>query len=372
MKTTRTAVSLGFAAVLCLSCGRKGSIFPPLVLVPQTIETLTPGQRGDQVVLEWPAPTVFINGNPLPPSVVTEIWMLSSPAAAVPVPTDPADFPKKARKVAVLDVFGRPVSIEAKPAPPAPPNTPIVKLHHWEWTLSPSERASVRLTFGLRTKAGRKDFSEFRFADWLPRPIPVPPANLKATVFRDRIEIRWAPPSVNMDGSKPPLLLGYHLYRTDPGGAPVLLGTTTAAETFFNDPSFEFGLIYAYRVRALTGEETALLESEDSAVLEVAPVDVFPPSPPTGLTSVTATGLITLFWEPSPEADVAGYRVWRRMAGEKVFRALNPAAIVENTFSDASVEKGRRYEYAVSAVDRRGNESPRTAAINESIKDPRI
>jgi len=372
MKTIRTAVILGFAVVLCGSCGRKGSIFPPLILVPQTIETVTPGQRGDQVVLEWPAPTAFINGNPLPPSVVTEIWMRTSPTDAIPVPPDPADFQKKARKVAVLDVFGRLVSIERKQAPHAPPNTPVVKVHHWEWTLSPSEGVSVRLIFGLRTKAGKRDFSEFQFTDWLPRPIPACPLDLKATVFHDRIEIRWTPPSVNMDGSKPPLLRGYHIYRTPPGGVSVLLGTTTEAETFFNDPVFEFGRVYAYRVRALTGEESALLESEDSDVLEVAPIDIFPPSTPSGLTSVTATGLITLFWEPSPEADVAGYRIWRRPAGEIEFRALTPVAITENTFNDTSVEKGRRYEYAVSAVDQRGNESPRTSAVSEIIKDSQI
>lgn len=369
MRITRRAVFiLGYAALAC-SCGRKGEILPPLALVPQPIQTLTTGQRGDRVVLDWPASTAYIDGRSLPSSAVTEIWALRNKAEEANVPRDRAvvGFLGKARRLAVLDIYGRPV-LENKTIAPPPGTLPLAAFH-WEWTLTPDDWKATRLIFGVRVKTGKRTFSDFVYMGRWPRSVSRPPSPLRAVVRVDRIEIRWTAPSANTDGSTPPSLKGYNVYRKSSSGLPVRLNNSTVAAPYFMDRDFEFGVPYSYHVTALSGTEPPYIESDDSDVLEITPADVFPPSPPSGLESVTAPGLVTLIWERSSETDLAGYRVWRKTAGESEFRALTPAAIPENMFTDTAVEKGVRYDYAVSALDRAGNESPRSSVLTEIIKD---
>ena len=78
-----------------------------------------------------------------------------------------------------------------------------------------------------------------------------------------------------------------------------------------------------------------------------------------------------LLWEAGREPDLAGYRVWRRVAGKGIFEPLTARPVAENTYSDGAAAPGVRYEYAVSAVDKAGNESARSAAVSEILKEPR-
>ena len=47
---------------------------------------------------------------------------------------------------------------------------------------------------------------------------------------------------------------------------------------------------------------------------------------------------------------------------------MTPAPISENTFTDDQVEAGGRYQYAVTALDRTGNESGRSEVLTETGK----
>jgi fibronectin type 3 domain-containing protein len=78
---------------------------------------------------------------------------------------------------------------------------------------------------------------------------------------------------------------------------------------------------------------------------------------------------ITLIWDAGREKDLAGYKVWRREAGLGQFVPLTPQPILENTHTDTSVEKNKRYEYAITALDRSGNESSKSETVSEIIKD---
>jgi fibronectin type 3 domain-containing protein len=103
----------------------------------------------------------------------------------------------------------------------------------------------------------------------------------------------------------------------------------------------------------------------------VEPKDVFAPAAPAGLTSLAGPDYISLTWDPNPDKDVAGYRVWRRVEGQDEFQELTTALIQETTFQDKSAVKGVRYEYAVTAEDAQGNRSERSASISEQIKEGR-
>jgi hypothetical protein len=70
---------------------------------------------------------------------------------------------------------------------------------------------------------------------------------------------------------------------------------------------------------------------------------------------------IELAWADSPEADLAGYRVYRSVAGtEMTLVGVETAA----TFRDGTVQTGSSYVYEVTAFDGAGNES---APVNSGI-----
>ena len=86
------------------------------------------------------------------------------------------------------------------------------------------------------------------------------------------------------------------------------------------------------------------------------------PRPPVGLSgtaTVTYPGSITLDWVDSPESDIFGYSVYvsRRGSGPFVRRAW---LLSESGFADTGPTDGASYYYAVSAINSRGLESPKS------------
>jgi fibronectin type 3 domain-containing protein len=111
------------------------------------------------------------------------------------------------------------------------------------------------------------------------------------------------------------------------------------------------------------------VESTDSAPVIVTPRDVFPPATPTSpeITIVPATqqalAYVELSWAISPEGDLAGYSVYRSDAADAPGERVSTEILPSPTFRDMSVKPGRRYYYRVSALDRAGNESPKSSAV---------
>ena len=144
-------------------------------------------------------------------------------------------------------------------------------------------------------------------------------------------------------------------------------GTSPSPE--FRDSNFEFGMSYVYTVRSLAQFGSDLVESADSAPIAVTPRDTFPPSAPTGLeiTGIPATAqapaYVELSWSINPETDLAGYAVYRGDREDSPGERVNTEILPSPTFHDMSVQQGRRYYYRVSAVDRAGNESPKSSAV---------
>ncbi|MET7539729.1 hypothetical protein ACFVY1_14200 [Streptomyces sp. NPDC058293] len=89
------------------------------------------------------------------------------------------------------------------------------------------------------------------------------------------------------------------------------------------------------------------------------------PSAPTGLMVEydrnTLTATIT--WDPNSERDLAGYRVYRRVAESTSWNLVSGSApLTATSTTDVPPATGDTYAYEVHAVDRAGNES---AAIGE-------
>jgi hypothetical protein len=148
------------------------------------------------------------------------------------------------------------------------------------------------------------------------------------------------------------------------------------------DASAVFGEQYAYtvqRVRKLTlGGQGIELRSEASAAVNVDMRDTFPPEAPQGLAiaaplrAADGSYAVDLSWEANVEPDLAGYFVYRRDARrdtgtQAAAVRMNAQILPSPAFHDAAIMAGHTYAYSVSAVDKSGNESTRSAESTEEI-----
>lgn len=83
-----------------------------------------------------------------------------------------------------------------------------------------------------------------------------------------------------------------------------------------------------------------------------------PPFPPDGVFSVTGDGVVTLFWNPNQEPDLAGYAVWRgNQDPDGPYFFLADVSSNTTSYDDFDVVNGETWFYAVVAIDAAGNES---------------
>lgn len=121
------------------------------------------------------------------------------------------------------------------------------------------------------------------------------------------------------------------------------------------------GQDWCYVVRAVVSHEP-LIESSSSNEACLTARDITPPTVPAGLTLLAQPGALELRWSPSPEGDLAFYRVFRAAptgAAEKI--AEVPAGT--SVFLDSTAAAGTAYRYTITAVDRAGNESAPSAPL---------
>jgi len=380
MKRTGYLVLLAVVVSGIPACGRKGPLQLPLVLVPQKVEALKAVQRGSLILLEWINPVTYIDGRPLSGFPNIEVWIHKIPDQSKSKEPAPSadDFGSKGRFLAILVPADKPPLRDEAAKKAGAAVVPVkrkaagAKELVYEYGLSADDLKDVKLFFALRARDERRK----RFSDFcppvavLPQLTTAPPSNVKAEVFADRIELRWTAPASNIDGSEPALAKGYNIYRQEKGGAAFRVNTAMVAGTSFADKDALFGQSYRYLVRASVTAAEPFLESDDSPAVDVFPKDVFPPAVPAGLSAATGPEFITLIWDANKEKDLAGYLVWRKDEGSDAFVRLTNTVLLQNTYTDRAIEKGKRYGYAISAIDTIGNESARSAAVSEIVKEP--
>jgi hypothetical protein len=172
---------------------------------------------------------------------------------------------------------------------------------------------------------------------------PLPkPANLKVENAPKGVRLSW-----QATGKQ------FRIFRGTGDMAPARLAESDKSE--YVDTTAESGMRYRYFVQRLEGD---LRQSEVSSIVEITPVDEFPPAVPAGLSAVAGVNSIELAWERNTEDDFAGYNVYRAV-GDGTFEKI-AGPIDAPTFSDRTVLAGTRYRYVVTSVDNVGNESARS------------
>ncbi len=367
-------------SVLCfiavVGCAAPGEPQPRRPPVPEAVKDLTARQSGDGVVLTFALPRSTIEHQPLAGAPAVEIYRGSLPAGG-----------GQARLSTRL-VYTIPASLV---------DTYLAEGRvRFVDPLKPEElarNAGGQMVYMVRTRAAKRRASaDSNTAAVRVYPAPAPISDIQASVTESAVELAWTPPARASGGAALPALAGYRVYRAEvePGAEAAaaqdasrarlktpleLLGPTPSAA--FRDTQFEFSRTYLYTVRSVAQYAADEVESADSRPMVVTPRDIFPPAAPKGLVAVVvpeapgAPAHVELSWDISPEADWAGYHVYRSEQADTPGERLTRELLLAPTFRDISVPPGRRYSYQVTAVDRAGNESPlSTAASAEVPREP--
>ncbi len=200
------------------------------------------------------------------------------------------------------------------------------------------------------------------------------PDEVEASVNADGVHITWSGPQ---PPSPPPGVTYLYRIMRRPVGAPayiVLDDIAPSATGSYLDKTFGWQQKYEYRITTLSQVHaegiSASVEGDDSKPVEIYTLDIYPPGQPAGLqavfSSVGQKPFIDLTWAPNMESDLAGYNVFRWTAGGQP-RKLNAQPLQTASYRDQNVEPGKKYFYAVSAVDLRGNESPQSTPASETV-----
>lgn len=381
------AFAVLLACAAASDCGKKGALLPPLIRTPQKAGAVTVFQRGATLFVEWKNPVTSIDGSPLTGVSEAEVWVLEeekakaalAPAPALPPALAPAPAPAPALPPAPAAMTAKEFEGKARLAVSLKKDGLAALRKNkgtdeagfsYPYSLAGKIPASLKVRFAVKMRDGRSRMSELSDpVAFDPQVGPGPPQELAARVLEDRIELVWKAPAANFDGSTPALAPGYNIYRRGKDGLDTLVNPTLVREPKFEDLNFTFGVPVRYFVRASATETPPYFESDDSEGRELTPEDVFPPAAPAVVVPVTGSGFISLSWEANREKDLAGYRVRRREEGGGEDVLLTPGLLLENAYTDATIEKGKRYRYSMSAVDVRGNESARTEVVVDAPGD---
>ena len=346
---------------MAAGCGKRQPPLPPIERVQQRTELLSGVQRGNQVLLSWPAPLRNAPNSSVQSIRRIDVYRL-------------AEKPERRSPLTEEEFAARSTLIGSVTSD---------QIMNAGETLTYTDKLELagepaRLRYALRyvnASGQRAAFSNFLVIEPAAR-IALPPTLLTTgkEISEDAITISWQPPATNIDGSIPVNLLGYNVYRTDESQSETSeapINSALVSGTQYVDRNFKFGDSYRYIVRSVSlGTEGAQVESLNSNAITIAPRDIFPPSAPDNLTIAASFGRLSIFFPANPEPDIAGYNIYRSTdpnLPKESWNKLNPTLLTTTTFQDEKVESGKKYYYYLTAVDRAGNISRPSEVVSETV-----
>jgi hypothetical protein len=345
-------------AFLFSACGKRRPPLAPIETIGQSTLLLSGIQRGNQVVLNFPAPLRNASDASVQSIRRIDVYRLAENTAD-PLSLTQEDFAARSTLIGSIDYT------QIKDADGA-----LEYIDSLSFGAKP-----VRLRYSVRfvnASNQRAAFSNFLLIEPAAR-VAQPPTLAEVSETERALIVRWRAPATNVDGSTPVNLLGYNVYRSSPATAASLAQTPLNAQpltrTEFNDANFESGAEYTYVVRSVSlGMEGAALESLNSNRLTVKPTDRFPPSAPSAISIAAAPNRLSLFFPANPETDIAGYIIFRSpdpQVPKDTWTRLTRTPIARTTYQDDAVESGKRYYYYIIAVDNAGNTSATSEVASE-------
>ncbi|MCP3978942.1 MAG: fibronectin type III domain-containing protein [bacterium] len=353
-RDSRRSAALGallLSALLLPACGKKGPPQPPVPKGPLPPDRVMVRQLGQRAVVRFRVPRSR-GSNPSQLPVRAELIRLSYPAGQQ-APSDPAAFRRRGRLVASL--------VEDPLA-----SGTLIELEDTGWDELPANGVESTLRYAVRVRDRRSRPSPLVVApDLVPQASVAAPGGLSAEPTTDGIRLVWQPPAEAAE-------LSYNLYREAPGDdAPVLpLNAEPLAGTEYLDEKVTTGEHYRYFVRTSLAAGRPLREGPSSVGVDVVAADLFAPEQPQGLVAVPEGAAVRLFWNPNPDRDLAGYRIYRRFE-DGAWERIGPDSVVQPLFLDATVGSVAGASYRVTALDRASppNESVPSETFDVELGD---
>jgi hypothetical protein len=360
-----------FAAVALGGCGAPAAPQPPTLNLPQPVRTLSAERVGDRVRVSFAVPEKTTDRLPIRGPVTARLCRSLGNAPCQPVATLPVDQQQKA---ATLE--------DRLPA---------------DLAQGPPRLLTYRLAvLNSAGKAAADSAPTFAAAGETPASV----SGFAVTPLRRGIVLRWQPLDLP-PGSTPGIETWVTFHRTRTSAKPVPVAAKTPATQAPEEPAEQslqvpetgseqgesrqrgvaldatahVGNSYRYTAQRVTqvtieGHPLKISGAADGAVA-IDYRDVFPPATPTGLVSAadTPSHAVDLSWTPISDPGLAGYTVYRRIAGSGVPERITPPSkpIPVPAWRDTNITPGERYAYSVSAVDASGNESGRSAEVEDGI-----
>jgi hypothetical protein len=321
MRRSLPALAALPAALLLSGCGYIGDPLPPLANVPKRVDDVAAIQRGARVIVQFTVPSTTTEEHPIPGPLKVDLR-----AGAIDQ-FDENKWAASARQIPQVALTGRTARYEIPAA---------------DWV-------GKDIIFGVRLIAGngkQSNWSNFVVVPVVPA--PATPSGVSPAATAAGVQLTWQAPGAE-----------FRVFRKTEDGEFALAGTVQKPE--FLDAQAEFGKPVTYTVQTIAHHDAKLAESELSDPVTITPKDTFAPATPAGVHASAAPNSVELNWDQNTEPDLVAYRVYRSV-GSGPFEKLAEISAVP-TYSDRAAEAGKTYRYALTAVDRTGNESPRSAAV---------
>ena len=315
------------AALAAAGCGYVGEPLPPLANIPSRVVDLAAVERGSQLEAQFTLPVLTTEGASIRSRLDIDLRIGESEA-----PFHPDEWAARAHRITSRSSSGEVAKLEIPTG---------------DWI-------GKQVTIGVRTIGDNGKPSAW--SNFVAVPVvtpPVTPQNVSAKAVPTGVTVTWnAPPGQ------------FRVFRRTGKGEPEAVATVE--QPTWTDTSTQYGQQYSYQVETITSlGQNREAQSEASAPAEITPEDKFPPVVPSGLRAAASPNSVELSWDADAEADLATYRVYRSAAGaapQKIAEVVVPA------YSDHNVEPDKTYRYEVSAVDRAGNESAHSAAVEAILQ----
>ncbi len=303
------------AAILC-GCGYTGDPLPPALMIPEAVQDLNGFQRGEVVLLQFTVP-----------QKTTEDLLLKVPPE---IEVRAGENPQGG-----FDITAWLAGSERLPAPEIREGVARLSVPARAW-------AGKEMVFGVRTRGPRGRVSQW--SNLLVLRLIAPPSaprGLRAEGTPEGIRVTW-----EGEGAR------WRVFRKSEAEFEQ---AAEVEQREWLDREARYGQAYEYAVEQVMQTGAAPAVSERTAPVRIEYEDRFPPAPPAGLRALAGTGSIELNWDRNREDDFRSYQVWRAEEGGELQRFGEPGP--SSTFSDRTALPGKRYRYAVSAIDEKGNES---------------
>ncbi len=350
-KGRRAKILAGLAMAVMLAagaCGVKTPPYPEAATLPSKILNLTQAVTDDgEMIITWTPPKENMVGRPLK----------SLGGFAIEMADNVADdnyclgCPHQYRLVDRVPAASPPPGMEMAPGP-----------YTWRYRTQPGHVYHVRVA-GVAEGGGVHPSAWTEAVVWA---WPAPGSLGFSAALGDRaVELGWNRPGQGFQAE---------IEKQDARGVWRGLNGLDPKTGHFSDLDVEYEKTYVYRARLIRLKDQTSILGPWSPERSVRVVDVVPPNPPGYLDAALAAGGVKLSWESIAfDPDLAGYRVYRQMAGENDFKRIGPELVRENAFFDPiALTSESSVRYRVTSVDKslRANESLPSPTVGVLLEPP--